>query len=193
MANFLDFQRFTDFADGLSVTAQKRQITNFNDLHGQILVVQVFLLNERTNPDGFVNSAEYARQFTQAATFQGWPSLIRDGLLQIATAFRDLAVPVDQQVSIALPGSSDVDQSDSLRRLIRGQAITSAELMDALPLLVKDPSTIHQHSLPERLYKTYVNTSNVPLREALLPVLGQATVSLLVGDRIMHTCCDFTG
>ncbi|KAJ9116359.1 hypothetical protein QFC22_004800 [Naganishia vaughanmartiniae] len=160
MANFLDIQSFADFARDLVVALQNQQYTSLNEVHGHILVIQGFLLSKPPNPDGLAGLGVLGPQFTQAATSQDWPSLVRDGLLDIAAVFGDRPVSVDPQAPSALAEFSDVDGSDSMRRLLNGHAITSAELMDVLPLLEKDSSTMHQRKLPERLYTTYANTSN---------------------------------
>ncbi|KAJ9099210.1 hypothetical protein QFC21_004090 [Naganishia friedmannii] len=175
MANFLDIQKFTDFGHGLLVALRNRQYTSFNEVHGHILVMQVFLQSKPPNQDSLADFIELARQFTEAVTSQAWPFLIRDDMLNIAAVLGGHAV--EKQVPAALSKCSNVDCSDSLRRLVDGHGITSAELMGVLPMLAADPFTIFHHNLSERLYNTYSNTSNVPLREALLPVLGQATIS----------------
>jgi hypothetical protein len=176
MANFLDTKTSTDFARSFLVALSKRRYSSLNEVHGRILVIQCFLLGKQ--PDSLAAFVGLSRQFSNAATSQDWPFLIRDGLLDIADALGNHAVSNDPQGNTALARSSDVDHFGSLRRLVDGQAIASAELLDILPLLEKNPSTILQHNLPERLYQTYTETSNIPLREALLPVLGQATVSI---------------
>lgn len=83
---------------------------------------------------------------------------------------RSLEVASQKELS-EFAGVAGIHQSPS------GQSFMQADVMRACCSQMTDANSEQSDSLWDRLYQTYVSTTNQPRRNELLPVLGRFSVS----------------
>lgn len=140
-------------------------------MHGRVLVLEAFLFKLQLAREAPIVLKPLQNRILEASRRARWPALITGGLRSlIASMEKSLEVSSQKELG-ELAGAAGIRQSPS------GQSSMQADVMRACYLQMTGADSRQSDSLWDRLYQTYVSTTNQPLKNELLPVLGRFSVS----------------
>jgi hypothetical protein len=148
-----------------------------NEVHGLILVLEAFLEYRPLNQEITSAMEEFKSRFLSVEGMDGWPPLIRDSLSYLVNLL-GRPTATSRKDCVANANHSEVNSSSKAHLLDNGvSSLSSVTLQTLLAGDVNSDTVPVDINTWTKLYHTYTTTMNEPLRNVLLPVLGDVAVS----------------
>jgi hypothetical protein len=185
LANLSNEEDICVYAEDICAAIESDHLRQLNAVHGRVLVLEAFMYKLQLARQAPLALIRFQDRFFKASKLTRWPSVITRGLCDVAASMEDLPTALKHKVA---PDLDDANTSvtgilQSLERNLSSQS----EVIRSLSSLNLDGSP-PQNDIWQRLYQTYVSTTNEPLKNELLPVLGHFGVSVrgCLGDKAHH-------
>lgn len=164
-------------AEQLCRVLEEQECTGLNEVHGLILVLEAFLACQPSTQENAIAIKDFKIRFLSAAGMDAWPPLIRDSLSYLADIL-GRRTATSRKDCVASANHGEINPASNAHLLDNGVSCLS---LDALQTLlagdVKSDSEPVDINTWTKLYHTYTTTLNEPLRNVLLPALGDIAVS----------------
>lgn len=176
LANLSSVNDISVLAEDLCAVLETAHLRDLNGVHGRVLVLEAFVLKLQLAREAPVALKPFQNRFMEASRSTRWPAVITGGLSDVVAAIGNSPTTLCQKTSADSAGGNTSAVKNL--QLSPGNSYVQAEIIRALSNPNPDTDTL-QSDAWERLYQTYVSTTNEPLKNELLPVLGHFGVSFL--------------